>query len=146
MRCSLCWQECDTPTAVLVKKGPDCILQKKNEPAVHRFAYWMYRVTVKDMSVHQKLILGMSDSIRMCMLIEHYTSAKCLMMTKCASQAYLIKRNVTECYWLEVVLFGTYSSSPYFNDFSSTVVNTTVCPAFRIDTALVADILQPIAE
>ena len=77
-----------------MKKGPDCILQKEDEPAVHSPAYWVYRVTVKDMSVHQNLILGMSDSIRMCMWIEQYTSAKCLMMTKCASHAYSINNNV----------------------------------------------------
>jgi len=90
-----------------MKKGPDCILQKKDEPAVHSPAYWAYRVTVKDVRVHQNLILGISESIRICMLTEQYTSAKCLMMTKCATQAYLINKNVTECYWLEAVLFGT---------------------------------------
>jgi hypothetical protein len=144
MRCSLCWQECDTPTAVLVKKGPDCILQKKDEPEFHSPAYWVYRVTVKDISGHQKLILGMSDSIRMFVLIEKYTSAKCLMITlklNSASQGYLMNKNIKECYWHEVVLFGTYSSSLNFGDFSSTIVNIMVCPAFRI-----AEILQHIAK
>jgi len=57
-----------------------------------------HTVTVMDVRVHQKLILGISECIRICMLIEQYTSAKCLMMTKCVSQAYLIKKNVMECY------------------------------------------------